>query len=168
MRKEPHLLRPIPTTVSLVFLGCLGMGAPMVQAGSSGAEPEQGSPFSSALPAFDPLLLNIRMSPSSLRPPTDMVKQTWVLEGYRLGRLAPHAPRAAIIDDDHHRRLLILSATDDGAVRLYRVADLPIEVGAKLPAVLKNAQTRGCRDQRMDPAGEVGCLALSLLEALQE
>jgi hypothetical protein len=64
--------------------------------------------------------------------------------------------------------VFILSATDDGRVHLYRVADLPVEVGAKLPALLQNARSRDCRHQRMDPAGELGCLALSLLEALQE
>ena len=162
-------MRPIPTTVSLLFLGCLATSAVVVYSGnSSGAESEQGVSSSDAVPRFDPLLLNIRMSPTPLSPPANLVKQTWVLDGYRLGRLAADAPRAAIIDDDSHRRLLILSALDDGGVRLYRVADLPIEVGAKLPAVLKNAQTRDCRHQRMDPAGELGCLALSLLEALQE
>ena len=66
------------------------------------------------------------------------------------------------------RRLLILSASDDGGVHLYRVADLPIEVGDKLPALLRNAQTRECQHQRMNPEGELGCLALSLLEALHE
>jgi hypothetical protein len=108
------------------------------------------------------------MSPRPLRPPADIIKETWVLDGYRLGRLGPDAPRAAIIDDDHHRRLLILSASDDGGVHLYRVADLPMAVGDKLPAVLRNAQTRECQHQRAHPAGELGCLALSLLEALHE
>jgi hypothetical protein len=48
------------------------------------------------------------------------------------------------------------------------VADLPLEVGIRLPRTMSNAQTRDCRHQRMDPAGELGCLAVSLLEALQE
>ena len=155
-------MRPIPAAVILLIVGCLAAGD------GARAAPEQGPSSGDASPEFDPLLWNIRMSPRSLRPPAGTIKETWVLDGYRLGRLGPDAPRAAIIDDDHHRRLLILSASDDGGVHLYRVADLPIEVGAKLPALLKNAQSRECRHQRMNPEGELGCLALSLLEALRE
>jgi hypothetical protein len=159
----------IPATIMRLFLGCFVSGAIAVHAGNTApAEPDQEASASEAAPAFDPLLLNIRMSPTALRPPADIVKQAWVLDGYRLGRLSGNAPRAAVIDDDQHRRVFILSATDDGNVQLYRVADLPVEVGAKLPAVLKHAQTLNCRHRRMDPAGELGCLALSLLEALQE
>ncbi len=155
-------MRPIPAAVILLILGCLVTGD------GARAAPGQEASSGEASPEFDPLLWNIRMSPRSLQPPADIIKETWVLEGYRLGRLGPDAPRAAIIDDDHHRRLLILSASDDGGVHLYRVADLPIEVGGKLPAVLRNAQARECRHQRVYPAGELGCLALSLLEALHE
>jgi hypothetical protein len=108
------------------------------------------------------------MSPTPLRPPPELVKQSWLLDGYRLGRLDVNSPRAAVIDDDQHHRLLILSATDQGEVRLYRVADLPMDVGLRLSAIVKNAKTRDCPHQRRDPAGELGCLALSLLEALQE
>lgn len=159
----------IPATIMRLLLGCLAGSAIAVHAGNSPpAEPDQGASASEAAPAFDPLLLNIRMSPTALRPPADIVKQTWVLDGYHLGHLPSNAPRAAVIDDDQHRRVFILSATDDGNVHLYRVADLPVEVGAKLPTLLKHAQTRDCRHRRMDPAGELGCLALSLLEALQE
>src|SRR5213594_4195502 len=64
--------------------------------------------------AFDPLQLNIRLSPTALRPPSHLIKQQWTLDGYRLGRLGPQAPQAAVIEDDARRRLLILSATDEG------------------------------------------------------
>ncbi|HEY3198489.1 MAG TPA: hypothetical protein VGJ57_10785 [Nitrospirales bacterium] len=162
-------MRTIPATIIGLLLSCLATGAITLYAGNtSPVGSEDGSFPSEAAPVFDPLLLNIRMSPNAVRPPAGIVKQAWVLDGYRLGRLTGNAPRAAVIDDDQHRRLLILSATDDGHVQLYRVADLPIEVGAKLPALLQNAKNRNCRYQRMDPAGELGCLALSLLEALQE
>jgi len=167
--RKDTLLRTISATIIGLLLGCLATGAIAVHAGNTPpAGSEEPSLPSEAVPEFDPLLLNIRMSPNALRPPADIVKQAWVLDGYRLGRLTGNAPRAAVIDDDQHRRLFILSATDDGHVQLYRVADLPLEMGAKLPALLQNAQARDCRHQRMDPAGELGCLALSLLEALQE
>lgn len=162
-------MRTIPATIIGLILGCLATGAITVHAGNtSPAGSEERSFPPETEPEFDPLLLNIRMSPNALRPPAGIVKQAWVLDGYRLGRLSGNAPRAAVIDDDQHRRLLILSATDEGQVQLYRLADLPVEVGAKLPALLQNAKNRNCRHQRMDPAGELGCLALSLLEALQE
>ncbi len=117
---------------------------------------------------FDPLLLNIRMSPSALQPPTDMIKQQWTLDGYRLGRLGPQAPRAAIIEDDARRRLLILSAAADGTVLVYRVGDLPVDVAKQLPRTLTCSRARQCPNNRNDPAGELGCLALCLLEHLNE
>jgi len=108
------------------------------------------------------------MSPNSLRPPPEIVKQTWALDGYRLRRLGPQAPRAAIIDDDTRRRLLILSATDDGAVLIYRVGELPVDVASRLRPAMDCARARQCQNRRMDPAGELGCLALCLLENLKE
>lgn len=133
------------------------------QAADTAVEPHGGPPAS-----FDPLQLNIRMSPTSLRPPSEIVKQTWTLDGYRLGRLGLQAPRAAIIDDDARRRLLILSATEEGAVAIYRVGDLPVDVGLRLRPATDCARARQCQHRRMDPAGELGCLALCLLENLKE
>jgi len=46
---------------------------------------------------FDPLLLNIRMSPNALHPPADMIKQQWNLDGYRLGRLGPQAAHTILL-----------------------------------------------------------------------
>ena len=117
---------------------------------------------------FDPLLLNIRMSPSALHPPADMIKQQWTLDGYRIGRLGPQTPRAAIIENDARQRLLILSAAADGTVLVYRVGDLPVDVAKQLPRMLTCSRTRQCQNQRNDPAGELGCLALCLLEHLGE
>ncbi|TRZ97973.1 MAG: hypothetical protein D4R81_11550 [Nitrospiraceae bacterium] len=117
---------------------------------------------------FDPLLLNIRMSPGALHPPADMIKQQWTLDGYRLGRLGPQAPRAAIIEDDARRRLLILSAAADGTVLVYRLEDLPMDVAQQLPRTLTCSRARQCQHNRSDPAGELGCLALCLLEHLRE
>ena len=76
---------------------------------------------------FDPLQLNIRLSPTALHPPSHLIKQQWTLDGYRLGRLGPQAPQAVIIEDDARRRLLILSATDEGRVLVYQVGDLPVD-----------------------------------------
>lgn len=121
-----------------------------------------------AEPVFDPLLLNIRMSSTALHPPPELVKQWWTLDGYRLGRLGPQAPRAAIIEDDARQRLLILSATDEGTVLVYRMGDLPVDVAKRLPRALACSRTRQCQNQRNDPAGELGCLALCLLEHLTE
>jgi hypothetical protein len=118
--------------------------------------------------AFDPLQLNIRLSRTALHPPSHLIKQQWMLDGYRLGRLGPHAPQAAIIEDDARRRLLILSATDEGRVLVYQVGDLPADVAASLAPALVCVRTRQCQNQRMDPAGELGCLALCLLEHLRE
>lgn len=118
--------------------------------------------------SFDPLLLNIRMSPSALHPPADMIKQQWKLEGYRLGRLGPQAPQAAIIEDDARQRLLILSAAADGTVFVYRLGDLPVDVAKQLPRMLTCSRARQCQNNRSDPAGELGCLALCLLEHLSE
>lgn len=118
--------------------------------------------------SFDPLLLNVRMSPGALHPPADMIKQQWTLDGYRLGRLGPQAPQAAIIEDDARQRLLILSAADDGTVRIYRVGDLPVDVAQRLPRTLTCSRARHCQNSRSDPAGELGCLALCLLEHLRE
>ena len=117
---------------------------------------------------FNPLLLNIRMSPSALHPPADMIKQQWQLDGYRLGRLGSQAPRAAIIEDDARRRLLILSAAADGTVLVYRVGDLPVDIAKQLPRTLTCSRVRQCQNNRSDPAGELGCLALCLLEHLSE
>ena len=117
---------------------------------------------------FDPLQLNIRLSPTALHPPSHLIKQQWTLDGYRLGRLGPQAPQAAIIEDDARRRLLILSATDEGRVVVYQVGDLPVDVAARLGPALVCVRTRQCQNQRMDPAGELGCLALCLLEHLHE
>ena len=118
--------------------------------------------------AFDPLQLNIRLSPTALRPPSDLIKQQWTLDGYRLGRLSPQAPQGAVIEDDARRRLLILSATDEGRVVIYQVGDLPVDVATRLRPTLVCVRTRQCQNQRMDPAGELGCLALCLLEHLHE
>ena len=118
--------------------------------------------------AFDPLQLNLRLSPTALRPPSDMIKQQWTLDGYRLGRLGPQAPQAVVIEDDARRRLLILSATEEGQVLIYQVGDLPVDVAARLRPALVCMRTRQCQNQRMDPAGELGCLALCLLEHLGE
>ena len=151
------LLRLIPFIVVLLMLGTPGTKVT-----------SEGSFFSEGQPEFDPLLLNIRMIRAPVQPPPHIIKQAWVLDGYRLGKLPASAPRAAVIEDDQHQRLLILTAADDGNVHLYRVADLPLEVGIRLPRTMSNAQSRDCRHQRMDPAGELGCLAVSLLEALQK
>jgi hypothetical protein len=121
-----------------------------------------------AEPVFDPLLLNIRMSSIALHPPAELVKQRWTLDGYRLGRLGPQAPRAAIIEDDARQRLLILSSTDEGTVLVYRMGELPVDVAQRLPRALACSRTRHCQNQRNDPAGELGCLALCLLEHLTE
>ncbi len=158
----------IPLILAVLFLGSLGTGLGSVHAETRPAVAQESSRLSEAQPGFDPFLLNIRMSRAPVQPPSDIIKQAWVLDGYRLGKLPADAPRAAVIDNDQHQRLFILSATDDGGVRVYRVADLPLEVGPSLSRVMSNAQTRDCRHQRMDPAGEVGCLAISFLEALQE
>src|SRR2546426_11093029 len=72
---------------------------------------------------FDPLRLNIRLSPTALHPPSHLIKQQWMLDGYRLGRLGPQAPQAVIIEDDARRRLLILSATEEGRVLVYQLGD---------------------------------------------
>lgn len=117
---------------------------------------------------FDPLLLNIRMSPGVLHPPADMIKQQWTLDGYRMGRLGPQAPRAAIIENDARQRLLILSAAADGTVLVYRLGDLPMDVAQQLPRTLACSRARQCQHNRSDPAGELGCLALCLLEHLRE
>ena len=118
--------------------------------------------------AFDPLQLNIRLSPTALHPPSHLIKHQWTLDGYRLGRLGPQAPQAAIIEDDARRRLLILSVTDEGRVLVYQLGDLPMDVAARLRPALACVRTRQCQNQRMDPAGELGCLALCLLEHLHE
>ena len=117
---------------------------------------------------FDPLQLNIRLSPTALRPPSQLIKHQWMLDGYRLGRLGPQAPQAAIIEDDARHRLLVLSATDEGRVLVYQVGDLPVDVAARLGPALACVRTRQCQNRRMDPAGELGCLALCLLEHLHE
>ena len=117
---------------------------------------------------FDPLQLNIRLSSTVLRPPSALIKHQWMLDGYRLGRLGPQSPQAVIIEDDARRRLLILSATDEGRVLVYQVGDLPVDVAARLGPALACIRTRQCQNRRMDPAGELGCLALCLLEHLHE
>jgi len=117
---------------------------------------------------FDPLQLNIRLSPTALHPPAHLIKQQWMLDGYRLGRLGPQAPQAVIIEDDARRRLLILSATDEGRVLVYQVGNLPVDVATRLRPALVCVHARQCQNHRMDPAGELGCLALCLLEHLHE
>src|SRR3989442_2137469 len=118
--------------------------------------------------AFDPLQLNIRLSPTALRPPSHLIKQQWTLDGYRLGRLGRQAPQAAAIEDDARRRLLILSATDEGQVLVYQVGDLPVDVSTRLRPALVCVRTRQCQNQRLDPAGELACLALDPLDARPE
>ena len=135
--------------------------------GSQALEPG-GEQHSGPAEAFDPKLLNIRLSPVNLQPPPEIVKEVWTLDGYRLGRLGPQAPRAAIIDDDAHHRFLILSATDQGTVLVYRVGDLPVDVALRLRSITNCAHNRQCQNRRTDPAGELGCLALCLLENLHE
>jgi hypothetical protein len=154
---------------SLLTLGLIVvlLGLSPTPSGSQAADMAVEPPGGPAV-SFDPLQLNIRMSPTSLRPPSEIVKQAWTLDGYRLGRLGLQAPRAAIIDDDAHRRLLILSAAEDGAVSIYRVGDLPVDVGLRLRPAAECARARQCQNRRMDPAGELGCLALCLLESLKE
>src|SRR5438105_14396830 len=100
--------------------------------------------------AFDPLQLNIRLSPTALHPPSPLIKQQGTLDGYRLGRLGPQAPQAAVIEDDARRRLLILSATDGGRVLIYQVGDLPVDVSTRLRPALVCVRTRQCQNQRMD------------------
>src|SRR5438132_10190752 len=118
--------------------------------------------------AFDPFQLNIRLSPTALHPPPHLIKQQWTLDSYRLGRLGPQAPQAVIIEDDARRRLLILSATEEGRVLVYQLGDLPVDVATRLRPALVCVHTRQCQNHRMDPAGELGCLALCLLEHLHE
>ena len=152
-------------SLSLVALS-VGFGLAVVLNTTFAESPGNGAQ-SGPPPAFDPLLLNIRLTFNNLRPPAELIKESWLLEGYRVGRLGS-GPHGAVIEDDQHQRLLILSATDDGKVRLYRLGELPVDIGRKLPAVVKCAQGRACQQRRMDPAGEVGCVALCLLETLNE
>src|SRR5207244_13184606 len=100
------------------------------------AEDRQPARASGGDQALDPLQLNIRLSPTSLHPPSHLIKQQWTLDGYRLGRLGPQAPQAVIIEDDARRRLLILSATDEGQVLVYQVGDLPVDVSTRLRPAL--------------------------------
>lgn len=134
-----------------------------LRAEDPGKDPSPGLPAT-----FDPLLLNIRMSARPLRPPAEIIKQSWRLEGYRLRQPGAQAPRAAIIDDEAHRRFLILSASEDGIVEVYRVSDMPVDVAPRLRPAADRARARQCQNRRMDPAGELGCLALCLLESLKE
>ena len=134
---------------------------------AQGGDPTPG-PAPDPKASFDPLRLNIRLSPTALHPPSHLIKQQWMLDGYRLGRLGPQAPQAVIIEDDARRRLLILSATDEGRVLVYQVGDLPVDVATRLRPALVCVHTRQCQNHRMDPAGELGCLALCLLEHLHE
>ena len=134
---------------------------------TQGGDPTPG-PAPDPKASFEPLQLNIRLSPTALHPPSHMIKQQWMLDGYRIGRLGPQAPQAVIIEDDARRRLLILSATDEGRVLVYQVGDLPVDVAARLRPALVCVHTRQCQNHRTDPAGELGCLALCLLEHLHE
>ena len=84
------------------------------------------------------------------------------------GGSGAQAPRAAIIEDDARQRLLILSSTDEGTVLVYRMGDLPVNVAQRFPQALACSRTRHCQNQRNDPAGELGCLAICLLEHLTE
>src|SRR3989442_5499912 len=81
---------------------------------------------------FDPLRLNIRLSPTALHPPSHLIKQQWMLDGYRLGRLGPQAPQAVIIEDDARRRLLILSVTYEVRIVVYPVGVLPVVLDTRL------------------------------------
>jgi hypothetical protein len=122
---------------------------------------------SDASSAVDPSSFNIRLSPKILEPPLKNVREAYLLNGYRVGRLGPEAPRAAIIDDDKRQRIFILSTTEEGSVLLYRLAELPIDIRSRLIFIVQCARQQQCRNRRMDPAGEIGCLALCLLESLQ-
>jgi len=153
-------LRPL---LLLSVLSLLLAGPNGLRAEDPGRDPSPAPPV-----AFDPLLLNIRMSARPLHPPAEIIKQSWTLEGYRLRRLGAQIPRGAIIDDESHRRFLILSASEDGIVQVYRVSDMPVDVGLHLRAAADRARARQCQNRRMDPAGELGCLALCLLEILKE
>jgi hypothetical protein len=51
---------------------------------------------------------------------------------------------------------------------VYRLGDLPVDVAQQLPRTLTCSRARQCQNQRNDPAGELGCLALCLLEHLRE
>ncbi len=134
---------------------------------SSPASTQTDPPATDGAP-FNPLQLNVRMSASPLHPPAGMIKQQWSLDGYRLGHLGAQSPRAAIIEDDARQRLLILSAADDGTVLVYRVGELPVDVAKRLAPTLACGQNRQCPNRRNDPAGELGCLAVCLLEHLAE
>ncbi len=140
---------------------------PLSENGSHAIEPAVEQ-HSSPTEVFDPKLLNIRLNPGSLQPPAEIVKEVWTLDGYRLGRLGPQAPRAAIIEDDAHHRFFLLSATDQGTVLVYRIGDLPVDVALRLRLITNCAQNRQCQNRRTDPAGELGCLALCFLENLHE
>src|SRR5438445_13737720 len=91
---------------------------------------------------FDPLQLNIRLSPTALHPPSHLIKQQWMLDGYRLGRLGPPAPQAATIEDDARRRLLMLSATAEGRVLVDQLGDLPVAVATTVRPALGAVPTR--------------------------
>src|SRR5436309_15569663 len=86
--------------------------------------------------AFDPLQLNIRLSPTALHPPSHLIKQQWTLDGYRLGRLCSEARQAVFIEYDARRRLLILSATEESRVLVYRLWVLPVFVASRLRTAL--------------------------------
>src|SRR2546429_4492002 len=102
--------------------------------------------------AFDPLQLNIRLSPTALRPPSHLIKQQWTLDGYRLGRLGPQAPQAVIIEDDARRRLLVLSAPAGGRVLGFPGGGLPVGLAARLRPAPPCGGTRGSHKQRLGPA----------------
>lgn len=155
--------------VNLLPLLLLAVFSLLLSASDSLRAEDPGKDPSPGLPAtFDPLLLNIRMSARPLHPPAEIIKQSWTLEGYRLRQLGAQAPRAAIIDDEARRRFLILSTSEDGIVEVYRVNDMPVDVAPRLRPAVDRARARQCQNRRMDPAGELGCLALCLLESLKE
>src|SRR5437867_11562331 len=101
---------------------------------------------------FDPLRLNIRLSPTALHPPSHLIKQQWMLDGYRLGRLGPQAPQAVIIEDDARRRVPILSPTDEGRALAYQVGALPVDAATRLRPALVCVHTRQCQTHPIDPA----------------
>lgn len=144
----------------------LGLAAVLLIAGTGTLI--DSNPVGENTNSFDPLLLNIRLSATRLQPPAHLIKETWILDGYHLGRIKPQAPNSAIIEDDQHRRLLVLSALENHMLQIHQLGDMPVNVRARLPGVIPCANDKGCSRLGMDPGGEIGCLALCLLENLRQ